>query len=150
MIQTAITSFSFKATKDAPAPWSNVVANPNFGFLVTESGSGYTWAGNSRENKLTSWSNDPVSDPPSEVLYLRDEETGTVWTPTPLPIRDQSEYRIVHGRGHSKFTHVAHGIRTDFTLSIAPQDAVKFACLKLRNDTDRPGVCPPHTSRNGC
>jgi cyclic beta-1,2-glucan synthetase len=127
-----------KSDKRAPAPWSNVIANPNFGFLITESGSGYTWAGNSRENKLTSWSNDPVSDPPSEVLYLRDEESGAVWTPTPLPIRDKSEYRIVHGRGHSQFAHVAHGIHSDFTVSLAPQDAVKFACLKLRNTTDRP------------
>ena len=121
-----------------PAPWSNIVANPTFGFLVTDSGSGYTWAGNSRENKLTSWSNDPVSDPPSEVVYLRDEETGMVWTPTPLPIRDKSEYRVVHGRGFTRFRHTVHGIHSDFTLSIAPQDAVKFACLKLRNQTDRP------------
>jgi cyclic beta-1,2-glucan synthetase len=123
--------------KRTPAPWSNVIANPAFGFLVTDSGSGYTWAGNSRENKLTSWSNDPVSDPPSEVIYLRDEETGAVWTPSPLPIRDAAEYRVLHGRGHSQFAHVAHGIRTVLILSIAPQDAVKFACLKLRNDTDR-------------
>jgi cyclic beta-1,2-glucan synthetase len=121
-----------------PAPWSNIVANPNFGFLVTDSGSGYTWAGNSRENKLTSWSNDPVADPPSEVLYLRDEEAGAVWSATPLPIRDKSEYRIVHGRGHTRFMHKAHGIRSELTLSIARHEAVKFICLKLRNETDRP------------
>ena len=68
-----------------PAPWTNVLANPGFGCLVTEAGLGYTWAGNSQMNRLTPWSNDPVSDPPSEVIYLRDEETGEVWTPTPLP-----------------------------------------------------------------
>jgi cyclic beta-1,2-glucan synthetase len=121
-----------------PAPWSNIIANPGFGCLITESGSGYTWAGNSRENKLTSWSNDPVSDPPSEVVYLRDEETGAIWTPTPLPIRDKSEYRITHGRGYSRFLHAAHGIRSELTLSIAPQEAMKFICLKLRNLSDQP------------
>ena len=70
----------------APAPWCNVVANPVFGFLVSESGSGYTWSGNSQTNRLTPWSNDPVSDPPGEVVYLRDEETGEIWCPTPLPV----------------------------------------------------------------
>ena len=70
----------------APAPWVNVVANPGFGFLVSESGSGFTWSGNSQANRLTPWSNDPVSDPPGEVIYLRDEETGEVWSPTPLPV----------------------------------------------------------------
>ena len=73
--QTAITSFACSPDEQTPLPWSNVIANPRFGFLVTESGGGYTWAGNSRENKLTSWSNDPVTDPPSEIIYLRDEET---------------------------------------------------------------------------
>ena len=66
-----------------PAPWVNVVANPDFGFLVSEAGSGYTWAVNSQANRLTPWSNDPVSDPPGEVVYLRDEETGEVWSPDP-------------------------------------------------------------------
>ena len=69
-----------------PAPWTNVLANPGFGCLVTEAGLGYSWAGNSQMNRLTPWSNDPVSDPSGEVIYLRDEETGDFWTPTPLPL----------------------------------------------------------------
>ena len=77
-----------------PAPWSNVIANKSeFGFQVTETGGGYTWSVNSRENRLTPWSNDAISDPPGEVIYLRDEDTGTVWSATPLPIR---ETRAVH------------------------------------------------------
>src|SRR2546429_6055059 len=72
----------------APAPWSNVIANSaDFGFLITENGGGFTWSTNSHENRLTPWSNDAVSDPPSEVIYLRDEDSGAIWTPTPLPIR---------------------------------------------------------------
>ena len=121
-----------------PAPWSNVIANPRFGFLVTESGSGFTWAGNSRENKLTTWSNDPVADTPGEIIYLRDEESGAVWSPTPLPIRDDVDYTIDHGQGFSRFVHATQGIRSELVLSIAPREPVKFACLKLRNDSDRP------------
>ena len=108
--------------------------------MVTDSGGGYTWAGNSRENKLTVWSNDPTTDEPSEILYIRDEETGAYWTPTPLPIRDKAEYRIQHGRGFTRFTHSAHGIRADLLLSIAADDCIKFVCLKLRNETNRAAI----------
>jgi cellobiose phosphorylase len=75
-----------------PAPWINVIANPTFGFLVSEAGGGYTWAENSGENRLTPWNNDPVSDSPGEACYLRDEETGEVWSPTPLPSGDAAPY----------------------------------------------------------
>ncbi len=127
-----------RGDESTPLPWSNVVANPRFGFLVTESGGGYTWAGNSRENKLTSWSNDPVADPPSEIVFIRDEETGDFWTPTPLPLRDQAEYLMLHGRGYSRFRHTASGIQSELRLSIAPNSCVKFACLKLKNTSGRP------------
>ena len=104
-----------------PAPWINVISNPAFGFQVSESGAGYTWAGNSRENQLTPWSNDPVSDPPGEVLYLRDEETGDLWTPTALPIREEdSPYTARHGHGYSRFEHVAHGIRAELLQFVPP------------------------------
>ena len=86
-----------------PAPWVNVVANPAFGFLVSEAGSGFTWAGNSQTNRLTPWSNDPVSDPPGEVVYLRDEETGEVWSPTPLPVPSGEPTLVRHGQGYTVF-----------------------------------------------
>ena len=86
-----------------PAPWINVVANPAFGFLVSEAGSGFTWAGNSQTNRLTPWSNDPVSDPPGEVVYLRDEETGEVWSPTPLPVPSAAPTLVRHGQGYTVF-----------------------------------------------
>ena len=89
-----------------PAPWINVIANPSFGFQVSESGAGYTWSGNSRENQLTPWSNDAVVDPPGEILYVRDEETGELWGPTVLPIREEAwPYRASHGQGYSRFEH---------------------------------------------
>ena len=84
-----------------PAPWSNVVANPVFGFLVSESGSGYTWSENSQTNRLTPWSNDPVSDPPGEVVYLRDEDSGEIWCPTPLPIPSPEPTLVRHGQGYT-------------------------------------------------
>ena len=116
-----------------PAPWSNVVSNPGFGFVVTESGGGFTWAGNSRENRLTPWSNDAVSDPVSEAIYLRDEDTGESWTPTPMPIRLPGTYAIRHGQGYSVFEFAAHGIESELTLFVPPADPVKLMRLKLRN-----------------
>ncbi len=95
--------------KHTPLPWSNVVGYPDFGFLVTEAGSSTTWAGNSGENRLTPWSNDPVSDPTGEALYLRDEETGEVWTPTPQPAGDGGRYRVRHGAGYTQFEHSSLG-----------------------------------------
>src|SRR5262249_59315610 len=83
-----------------PAPWVNVIANPAFGFLVSESGSGCTWAGNSQLNQLTPWNNDPVSDPPGEVLYLRDDATGEGWTPTPGPLGGGPTL-VRHRHGHT-------------------------------------------------
>ncbi len=91
-----------------------MIANASFGFQVSESGAGYTWCLNSRENQLTPWSNDPVTDPPGEVLYVRDEETGTLWGPTVLPIREEAwPYVARHGQGYSIFEHTSHGISLD-------------------------------------
>ena len=122
----------------APAPWSNVIANQtDFGFLITETGAGFTWSLNSHENRLTPWSNDAASDPPGEVIYLRDEDSGASWTPTPLPIREGQSYLIRHGQGYSVFEHVSHGI-TQELLVFAPLDApVKISLLRLRNRSDR-------------
>jgi cyclic beta-1,2-glucan synthetase len=121
-----------------PAPWSNVVANnADVGFLVTETGGGFTWASNSHENRLTPWSNDVVSDSPGEVIYLRDEDSGATWTPTPLPIRESAPYSIRHGQGYTVFEHASHGISQEL-LMFAPLDApVKISLLRLRNRTER-------------
>jgi cyclic beta-1,2-glucan synthetase len=117
-----------------PAPWTNVVANNHqFGFQVSESGAGYTWFLNSRENKLTPWSNDPVSDHPGEIIYLRDEETGEIWSPTPLPIREAENYTIRHGQGYSVFEHASHGISQELLTFAALDQPVKVVLLRLRN-----------------
>jgi cyclic beta-1,2-glucan synthetase len=119
-----------------PAPWTNVIANPEFGFLVSESGSGFSWAINSGENRLTPWSNDPVSDPPGEVVYLRDEETGIVWTPTPLPARVDAPYLIRHGAGYSIFEHNSQGLKQNLRMFIDPNAPVKIIQLRLENTWD--------------
>ncbi|HEU4766258.1 MAG TPA: glucoamylase family protein [Pyrinomonadaceae bacterium] len=121
-----------------PAPWSNVIGNAvDFGFQVTETGGGYTWSINSRENRITPWCNDAVSDPPGEVIYLRDEDSGTVWSATPLPIREREPYIIRHGQGYTVFEHTSHGISQELLL-FAPLDAaVKVFLLRLRNRTAR-------------
>ncbi len=120
-----------------PAPWTNVLANPGFGCLVTEGGLGYTWAGNSQMNRLTPWSNDPCSDPPSEVIYLRDEETGEVWTPTPLPCGPRAVTTVRHGQGFTRYSHVSHGLDQDVLVLVPPDDPVKLVCLSIRNIGER-------------
>jgi cyclic beta-1,2-glucan synthetase len=125
-----------------PAPWVNVIANPTFGTVVSESGSGFTWYGNSQRNRLTQWSNDPVMDPPSEALYIRDEETGGYWTPTPSPIREDTAYRARHGAGYTVFEHNSHGIEQELTVFVPVDDSggepIKLQKLRLRNDSSRP------------
>ncbi|HXC33119.1 MAG TPA: glucoamylase family protein [Verrucomicrobiae bacterium] len=121
-----------------PAPWINVIANPSFGFLVSESGSGHTWSLNSHENQLTPWSNDPVTDPPGEAIYIRDESTGEVWSPTALPIRDEvAPYIARHGQGYSRFHHGSHGILAELLQFVPPEDPIKISRLTLRNDSGR-------------
>ena len=122
-----------------PAPWSNVIANPDFGFIVSESGSSYTWAINSRENQLTPWSNDPVSDASGEAIYIKDMETGELWTPTALPIRIESApYIATHGQGYSRFEHLSHSIYSELAQFVAINDAVKFSALRLQNKSAKP------------
>jgi len=120
-----------------PAPWSNVIATPEFGCLVTESGMGPTWSKNSGENRLTPWRNDPVSDPPSEAIYLRDEDTGQIWSPTPLPARADAPYLIRHGAGYTVFKHASHSLEQTMTIFVVPDEPVKVVQLKLRNATKR-------------
>ncbi len=120
--------------QSTPAPWTNIVANAQFGFLVAAEGSGYTWARNSRENQLTPWSNDPVSDHPGEVLYVRDEDSGDLWGPTATPIRDpDSTYSARHGQGYSHFEHNARGIELDLLMFVPVEDPVKISRLRIRN-----------------
>ncbi|MCJ7434188.1 MAG: hypothetical protein MUO77_11945, partial [Anaerolineales bacterium] len=118
-----------------PAPWVNVIATPGFGFLVSEAGLGCTWSQNSGENRLTPWRNDPVSDRPSEAIYLRDEDTGQVWSPTPLPVRADAPYLIRHGAGYSIFEHASHGLEQNVRVFAVPNEPVKIIHLKLRNTT---------------
>jgi cyclic beta-1,2-glucan synthetase len=117
-----------------PAPWINVIANSqDFGFICSEAGSGYTWSTNSRENRLTPWSNDAVSDSPGEAFFIRDEDTGEFWSPTPLPVRDKGTYVIRHGRGYSSFHHTCLGIEQSLEMFVPLEDPVKILRLKLKN-----------------
>jgi len=127
-----------KAGQHTPHPWVNVIANPQFGFLVSESGSGCTWAENSGENRLTPWRNDPITDMPGEALYLRDEETGLVWSPTPMPAGADTAHVIRHGAGYSIFESQSHGLNQNLRLFAAPDAPMKIVHLHLKNLWDRP------------
>ena len=121
-----------------PAPWVNVVANRRLGFVVSEAGGGYTWAQNSGENRLTPWRNDPVSDEPGEVVYLRDEETGAVWSPTPRPAPADGAHQIRYGAGYATFLHRSHGLEQALRLWVPPDDPLKLIELTLTNRLERP------------
>ena len=124
--------------QSTPAPWVNVVANPVFGFQVSTEGGGYAWSVDSREHQLTPWSNDPVTDPPGQAFYLRDEETGRLWSPTALPIRDETAtYVARHGWGYSRFEHTSHGIAAELIEYVPLADPLKISRLRLRNLSSR-------------
>ena len=120
-----------------PAPWVNVLANPRFGTIVSESGLGYTWSENAHLLRLTPWHNDPVSEPSGEAIYLRDEETGHFWSPTSSPCAGSGSYVTRHGFGYSVFEHSEDGIRSELTIFVALDAAIKFFMLKVHNDSGR-------------
>ncbi len=120
-----------------PAPWVNVIANLNFGSVVSESGSAYTWAINAHEYRITPWSNDPVSDTGGEAFYLRDEETGNFWSPSAFPAAGISPYIITHGFGYSKFEYIEQGIYSEMCVFVHKESPVKFIVIKLKNQSGR-------------
>jgi cyclic beta-1,2-glucan synthetase len=125
--------------QSTPAPWINVIANPGFGFQVSAEGAASTWSGNSRERRLTPWSNDPVLDRTGEAIYLQDLDTGELWCPTASPIRNAAaSYVARHGWGYSRFEHEAHGVASDLLAFVPLSDPVKISRLKLRNTSGRP------------
>ncbi len=118
-----------------PAPWINVVGNETGGFIVSEGGSGTTWAGNSFFYRITPWHNDPVRDPSSDCVFLRDDTNGDLWTATPCPIREPTPYRVRHGAGYTVFDHDHKGLSSSLRLSVDEADPVKISILTLRNDS---------------
>ena len=124
--------------QSTPAPWINVIANPTFGFQVATEGSGFTWSMNSRENQLTPWSNDPVTDRTGEALYVRDMESGELWGPTAAPIYDPSAFHSArHGQGYSRFEHTSRGITLELLMYVPLEDPIKIARLTIRNTSIR-------------
>jgi cyclic beta-1,2-glucan synthetase len=120
-----------------PAPWVNVIANPLFGTVISESGNAYTWSENAHEFRLTPWYNDPVSDNGGEAFYLRDEESGHFWSPTPLPSRGAMHYVSRHGFGYSVFEHTEDGIRSEMWVYVAMDASVKLTVLRVKNGSGR-------------
>lgn len=119
-----------------PSPWINVVANPKFGFQISEIGAGYTWSKNSRENKLTHWNNDPIQDPPSEAVYVRNRQTGAILSPCSLTPVSAETYRVRHGFGYSMFTRPDDNLTLQMTVFVPENDPVKLILLTIENKTD--------------
>ncbi|CAN5249419.1 glucoamylase family protein [soil metagenome] len=123
--------------KPTPLPWSNIIANPDFGTIVTESGPVYTWAENAHEFRLTPWNNDPISNNGGEAFYMRDEETGLVWSPMPFPAGSKSTYVTRHGFGYSIFETIHDGIATEVWIFVDRIEKIKFTVVKVRNVSGR-------------
>ncbi|SEL56967.1 Cellobiose phosphorylase [Pseudoxanthomonas sp. GM95] len=120
-----------------PAPWCNVLANAQFGTVVSESAAGYTWAENAHEFRLTPWHNDPVGDVSGEAFYLRDEDSSQVWSPMALPCRGQGAYEVRHGFGYSVYHHVEQGIASTLWVFVDLEKSIKYSVLQLKNQSGR-------------
>jgi len=121
-----------------PTPWVNVIANPQFGCLVSADGSGSTWSLNAQQNQITPWCNDPVSNAPADAIYIRDQTTGDLWSAMPLPIRESSVYTVRHGFGYTRSQHASHGISVELLQFVPLEDPVKISCLKIANSCGEP------------
>ena len=123
--------------KTPPAPWINVISNPTFGFAVSETGAGSTWAGNSRENKITPWSNDPVTDRAGEAIYIKDEASRSVITPMSLGRRDRGAYTVHHGFGYTRFEHEEEGLKQSLKVFTPLDEPLKIWALDITNVSGR-------------
>ncbi len=125
---------------DAPAPWSNILANPEFGTLVTSSGASFTWSVNSREHRLTPFDNDPVAEGTAEAIFVRDDDTGETWgaTPSPLPRRPGDAWQVRHGAGITSFDRVTRRLRQRLEVFVFPDAPVKASVLTITNASTRP------------
>jgi len=121
-----------------PAPWCNVMANSSFGCVVSESGSCFAFAGNSQRHRLTPWSNDALLDPSGAVVYLRDDQDGSVWSATPGPTRSSATHRVVHGQGYTRFAHTEHGIKSELLVFVPKGQAAVVQRLRIENRDSTP------------
>ncbi|MBW6491711.1 MAG: hypothetical protein K0B15_11025 [Lentimicrobium sp.] len=128
---------SINKSRTTQAPWANVIANPEFGTVISESGSAYTWALNAHEYRISPWSNDPVTDAGGEAFYIRDEETGVFWSPAPYPKSGTTSYIVTHGFGYSVFEHIEEGIYSEMRVFVDKEMPVKFIILKIQNRSGR-------------
>ena len=121
-----------------PMPWTNVLANPHCGCIVSEKGAGAMWAGNSREHRLTPWRNDPVSDVHDDAWYLRDDETGAFWSPLPGPAPASAHYVVRHGFGYSTWQLNAHGLEQQVCMFVPQDDPLRVVRIEIRNTGTEP------------
>ena len=119
-----------------PLPWINVIANEKFGCICTEAGLGYTFNINSRENKITNWSNDPILNPLPEIIYFKDKDTNKIFTTMTTPIRENDHFRIIHGYGYTKYQRNSHGLSQEIKVHVHTKLRFKYVVVSLRNTTD--------------
>ena len=121
-----------------PAPWCNVLSNPNFGSVVSESGLGFSWSTNSQRNRLSPWSNDAVRDPSGELLYLRDDDDGELWSATPAPASPSAHFTVRHGLGYTIYAHAQRELDHELMTFVSASEPVKLLRLRLKNRGNTP------------
>ncbi len=128
--------YLIKVNKDNKLPivWSHILANENFGTVITENMGGYTWYKNSRLNRISNWSNRAFLDDPSEIIYLEDYKTGKKWSLGLNPMSDENDYSIIYGFGYSKFIHNSLGINQELEVFVPCLDTAKLSILRLTNN----------------
>ena len=130
--------FDCDATQAPPRPWINVLANPAFGALLSESGGGHTWALNSRMQQLTAWGNDPVADLPAEWWLLQDLRSREAWSVAPSAWADGSaRYTVEHGQGGTRITHRRGDLAVEAAWCVDAGSAVKQLRLRVVNHGSR-------------
>lgn len=116
-----------------PTVWSHVMSSENFGTVITESQGGYTWSKNSRLNKVTAWNNLPYLDIPSEILYIKDKETGKVWSSSSFISKEEGDFKITYGFGYSKYFSCNQDIICEENIFVPKSDKAKIRIVKLKN-----------------
>lgn len=122
-----------------PAPWTNVVCNGRYGFVVSQRGGGFSWLDNSQLNVLTRWEMDLVRDTHGKFLYCADLDDHAIWSLAPAPCGDEvyERYACEHAPGSTRFETVGHGIEASWVMAVAEGDPVEVWHVTLTNRTDR-------------
>ncbi|MEZ6318511.1 MAG: hypothetical protein R3B49_07130 [Phycisphaerales bacterium] len=127
-----------------PMPWTNVVCNGRYGFVVSQNGGGFSWLDHCQLNVITRWEMDLARDDHGRFLYIADldepeHSANRVWSASPQPCRKAFDhYRCVHRPGSTTFETESNGVRVHWTLAVTPEDTGEVWRVRVINASGRP------------